>query len=103
MERRALLIFADSAHTDRKRRGWPSAFGILLEMRGFTFTENKGPQQCDLAGLSGSASTGGFFRPATGKRHRISGSENEGSLVGWLFLGMSGRKAAKKASLYPNR
>ncbi len=42
MERRALLIFADSAHTDCKRRGWPSAFRILLETQSFTFEENPG-------------------------------------------------------------
>ncbi len=42
MERRALLIFADSAHTDCKRRGWPSTFRILLETQGFTFEENPG-------------------------------------------------------------
>jgi len=40
VERRALLIFADSAHTDCKRRGWPSAFRILLETQSFTFEEN---------------------------------------------------------------
>jgi len=34
MERRALLIFADSAHTDCKRRGWPSTLRILLETHG---------------------------------------------------------------------
>src|SRR5260370_15192860 len=42
VERRALLIFADSAHTDCKRRGWPSAFRILLETQRFTFEENAG-------------------------------------------------------------
>lgn len=42
MERRALLIFADSAHTDCKRRGWPSTFRILLETQSFTFEENRG-------------------------------------------------------------
>lgn len=42
MERRALLVFADSAHTDCKRRGWPSAFRILLETQSFTFEENRG-------------------------------------------------------------
>ncbi len=42
VERRALLIFADSAHTDCKRRGWPSAFRILLETQSFTFEENCG-------------------------------------------------------------
>ncbi len=42
MEQRALLIFADSAHTDCKRRGWPSAFRILLETQSFTFEENRG-------------------------------------------------------------
>src|SRR5260370_8195746 len=40
VERRALLIFADSAHTDCKRRGWHSAFRILLETQSFTFEEN---------------------------------------------------------------
>lgn len=34
-KRRALLIFADSAHADCKRRGWPSAFRILLETQSF--------------------------------------------------------------------
>lgn len=33
--RRALLIFADSSHTDCKRRGWPSAFRILLDTQSF--------------------------------------------------------------------
>ena len=42
MERRGLLIFADSAHTDCKRRGWPSTFRILLETQSFTFEENRG-------------------------------------------------------------
>jgi hypothetical protein len=42
METRALLIFADSAHTDCKRRGWPSAFRILLETQGFEVEENPG-------------------------------------------------------------
>jgi hypothetical protein len=42
VERRALLIFADSAHTDCKRRGWPSALRILLETQNFTFEENRG-------------------------------------------------------------
>ncbi len=42
MERRVLLIFADSAHTDCKRRGWPSAFRILLETQSFVFEENRG-------------------------------------------------------------
>ena len=37
MKSRALLIFADSAHTDCKRRGWPSAFSILLESQSFSF------------------------------------------------------------------
>ncbi len=40
MERRALLIFADSAHTDCKRRGWPSALRILLETQSFIFEGN---------------------------------------------------------------
>jgi hypothetical protein len=39
MEQRALLIFADSAHTDCKRRGWPSSFRILLETQGLGFEE----------------------------------------------------------------
>lgn len=34
-QRRALLIFADSAHIDCKRRGWHVAFRILLETQGF--------------------------------------------------------------------
>jgi glycosyltransferase A (GT-A) superfamily protein (DUF2064 family) len=42
MEPRALLIFVDSAHTDCKRRGWPSTFRILLETQNFTFEENPG-------------------------------------------------------------
>jgi hypothetical protein len=42
METRALLIFADSAHTDCKRRGWPSAFRVLLETQGFEVEENAG-------------------------------------------------------------
>lgn len=42
MEQRALLIFADSAHTDCKRRGWPSAFRILLETQTFSFKESPG-------------------------------------------------------------
>jgi glycosyltransferase A (GT-A) superfamily protein (DUF2064 family) len=42
MEPRALLIFADSAHTDCKRRGWPSAFRILLETQRFEVEENAG-------------------------------------------------------------
>ncbi len=42
IQRRALLIFADSAHTDCQRRGWPSAFRILLETQSFTFEENPG-------------------------------------------------------------
>jgi 2-phospho-L-lactate guanylyltransferase (CobY/MobA/RfbA family) len=39
MKQRALLIFADSAHTDCQRRGWPSAFRILLETQNFDFDE----------------------------------------------------------------
>jgi len=42
METRALLIFGDSAHTDCKRRGWPSAFRILLETQRFEIEENAG-------------------------------------------------------------
>jgi glycosyltransferase A (GT-A) superfamily protein (DUF2064 family) len=42
MEMRALLIFADSAHTDCKRRGWPSAFRSLLETQRFEVEENVG-------------------------------------------------------------
>jgi glycosyltransferase A (GT-A) superfamily protein (DUF2064 family) len=42
MEPRALLIFADSAHTDCKRRGWPGAFRILLETQNFAVEENPG-------------------------------------------------------------
>jgi glycosyltransferase A (GT-A) superfamily protein (DUF2064 family) len=42
MERRALLIFADSSHTDSKRRGWPGAFRILLETQSFNFEESLG-------------------------------------------------------------
>ena len=42
IQRRPLLIFADSAHTDCQRRGWPSAFRILLETQSFTFEENPG-------------------------------------------------------------
>jgi len=42
MERRALLIFADSAHTDCKRRGWPGAFCILLQTQSFAFEGNPG-------------------------------------------------------------
>lgn len=42
MQRRALLIFADSAYTDCKRRGWPSAFRILLETQRFSFEEDPG-------------------------------------------------------------
>ncbi len=45
MEQRALLIFADSGHTDCKRRGWPYAFRILLETQGLGFGERTG---CDL-------------------------------------------------------
>jgi glycosyltransferase A (GT-A) superfamily protein (DUF2064 family) len=45
MEQRALLIFADSAHTDCKRRGWPSTFRTLLETQGLDFGERKG---CDV-------------------------------------------------------
>ena len=32
MTRRALLIFAESAHVDCARRGWPRSFGNLLEI-----------------------------------------------------------------------
>jgi glycosyltransferase A (GT-A) superfamily protein (DUF2064 family) len=42
MEVRALLIFADSTHTDCKRRGWPSGFRILLEMQRLTFEGSTG-------------------------------------------------------------
>jgi glycosyltransferase A (GT-A) superfamily protein (DUF2064 family) len=42
MEARALLIFADSAHTDCKRRGWPARFRILLETQSFRFEERTG-------------------------------------------------------------
>lgn len=42
MEQRALLIFADFAQADCKRRGWPSAFRILLETQSFIFEENPG-------------------------------------------------------------
>jgi uncharacterized protein DUF2064 len=42
MERRALLIFADSAHSDCKHRGWPNAFRILLETQSLTFDESPG-------------------------------------------------------------
>lgn len=42
MERRALLIFADSAHTDCRRRGWPAAFRILLETHSFSFDRRPG-------------------------------------------------------------
>ena len=45
MERRALLIFADSAHTDCKRRGWPSTFRILLETQGLRL---RGATGCDV-------------------------------------------------------
>ncbi len=45
MEQRALLIFADSAHTDCKRRGWPSTFRILLETQGLSFERQTG---CDV-------------------------------------------------------
>jgi 2-phospho-L-lactate guanylyltransferase (CobY/MobA/RfbA family) len=45
MEQRALLIFADSAHTDCKRRGWPNSFRILLETQGLGFGERTG---CDV-------------------------------------------------------
>jgi len=37
MERRALLIFADAPSRDCTRRGWPSAFRILLEAQSFSF------------------------------------------------------------------
>jgi glycosyltransferase A (GT-A) superfamily protein (DUF2064 family) len=45
MEQRALLIFADSAHTDCQRRGWPSTFRILLETHALGFEEQTG---CDV-------------------------------------------------------
>ncbi len=45
MEQRALLIFADSANTDCKRRGWPSTFRILLETQDLGFGERTG---CDV-------------------------------------------------------
>lgn len=45
MEQRALLIFADSAHTDCKRRGWPSTFRILLETQGLRLG---GAAGCDV-------------------------------------------------------
>ena len=40
MERRALLIFADSAHTDCKRHGWPAAFRSLLEANKLSFEQS---------------------------------------------------------------
>ena len=42
MDRRALLIFADSANNDCKRRGWPAAFRILLETQSFSFPGKTG-------------------------------------------------------------
>ncbi len=42
MEPRALLIFADSAHTDCQQRGWPVAFRVLLETQRFRFGEKRG-------------------------------------------------------------
>lgn len=38
MRRRALLIFAESAHTDCARRGWPQSFRNLLEIQS-SYTE----------------------------------------------------------------
>jgi len=58
MEKRALLIFADSAHTDCKRRGWPCAFRILLETLNLSFEGNQG---FDLHLFT----TGGFHRFAS--------------------------------------
>ena len=40
--RRALLIFADAAHMDCRRRGWPSAFGQLLEIRDVSSYDGQG-------------------------------------------------------------
>jgi hypothetical protein len=42
MKRRALLIFAEPSHTDCKRRGWSSAFRILLETHSFSFEQDSG-------------------------------------------------------------
>ncbi|MGH9711829.1 MAG: TIGR04282 family arsenosugar biosynthesis glycosyltransferase [Candidatus Acidiferrales bacterium] len=42
MERRALLIFADSAHTDCQRRGWPATLRFLLETQIFSFEGRTG-------------------------------------------------------------
>jgi len=42
MEQRALLVFADSAHTDCKRRGWSGTFRILLETQVLGFGELAG-------------------------------------------------------------